>query len=98
MQVYFDNEDLDRLETDRFYAMGLPDAVVKKFRLRMQMIRNAVDERDLRGIGSVRFEKLQGKRQNQYSMRLNDQFRLILAIEGSQEVKRIRIISVEDYH
>ena len=58
----------------------------------------AFDERDLRAMRSWHFERLHGERDHAYSMRLNDQFRLVVEIIGSATNKRIRILSVEDYH
>lgn len=62
MDVEFDDDDLDRLETDRedFGGHGVP--VVRAFRRTMQFIRAARDERDLYAMKSRRFEKLKGKR------------------------------------
>jgi Txe/YoeB family toxin of Txe-Axe toxin-antitoxin module len=47
---------------------------------------------------SLRFEKLKGKRDHQRSMRINDQWRLILEIEGTAPKKTVRIVGIEDYH
>lgn len=63
----------------------------------MQWIRAAPDERDFYRMKSLHYEKLKGKRSHQRSMRLNDQYRLILEIE---EIKgrTLVVISIEDYH
>ena len=97
MDVTFADDRLDRLETDPAYTMGLSEALVKKYRMRMQSIRAARDERDFYAQVAMRYEKLKGKRKHQRSMRLNDQFRLILEITDEDE-KRIRIVGIEDYH
>ena len=47
---------------------------------------------------SLGFEKLKGARAHQRSIRLNDQWRLILEIEGKGDSKAIVIVSIEDYH
>lgn len=73
-------------------------AVIKAFRVRMQVIRGAKDERDFYAFKSFRYEKLKGKRSHQYSMRLNDQFRLILEYEGSGPDKTVLVVSIDDYH
>ncbi len=98
MDVEFDDDDLDRLETDREYfgSHGVP--VVRAFRRTMQFIRAARDERDLYAMKSRRFEKLKGKRQHQHSLRLNDQWRLIVEIRGEHPQKRIAVIEINDYH
>lgn len=47
---------------------------------------------------SLRFEKLKGARQKQHSMRLNDQWRLILEFEGEGTTKVVVVCGIEDYH
>ena len=47
MDIEFDDDDLDRLETDPRFDGWLPPGVVKGYRKAMQAIRAAVDERDL---------------------------------------------------
>lgn len=89
---------LEKLERDASYTAGYDSAIVKAFRKRMWTIRNAVDERDLRELKSAHFEKLVGDREGQYSMRLNDQWRLILEIEGKAPKKRVTIVEIADYH
>ena len=98
MEVVFADDDLDRLETDPSYNAGLAEGIVRAYRMRVQSIRSAVDERDLRQMKSHRFEKLKGKRAHQHSLRLNDQFRLIVEIIESENRKQVQIVSIEDYH
>jgi proteic killer suppression protein len=98
LEVVFDDPALDRLETDARFDMGLGSAVVQAYRKRLQMIRSAPDERDFYALKSLHFERPKGVREGQRSMRLNDQFRLVLAIEAAAGGKRIRILGVEDYH
>lgn len=94
----FADDDLDRLETDARYDAGRPQAVVKAFRKRMQLIRAAADERDFYALKSLHFEKLKGDRSHQHSMRLTDQWRLVLEFEGKGPKKVARVVSIEDYH
>jgi len=98
MEVEFADEDLDRLETDLDFTMKLSQALVKAYRRRMQGIRSAQDERDFYAMKSWHFEKLEGQRQRQHSIKLNDQFRLILEFVGAGHGKRVRIVGIEDYH
>ncbi len=72
MQVRFEDADLDRLEVDPSYSGGFPREVVRKFRQRMQAIRDAVTEQDLYVFVSWRFKKLQGARSHQRSIRARD--------------------------
>jgi proteic killer suppression protein len=64
----------------------------------MQAIRAANDERDLYVVKGNRFEKLKGARSHQYSLRLNDQWRLIVEIKSGNPKNTIVVVGVEDYH
>src|SRR5689334_23225171 len=98
MKVRFADDRLERLEKDPADNGGYGQAVARAFRKVMNFIRNAVDERDLRTMKSLRFEKLKGDRSHQHSLRLNDQWRLIFEIEEDQPKNTIVVISIEDYH
>ena len=98
MKVTHKDEALARVEKDSGFDGGMPSGVVTSFRRRMQAIRAAVDERDLAAVRGNRFERLKGNRSHQYSIRLNDQFRLILELEGSGSGKTVVVVGVEDYH
>lgn len=98
MRVRFAPGSLDQLETDPKFSGGHAPAIVRLYRMRMTLIRQAADERDLYALKSLRFEKLKGSRSHQRSMRLNDQWRLIVEIEGEGEAKTVVIVSIEDYH
>ncbi|MGA3065930.1 MAG: type II toxin-antitoxin system RelE/ParE family toxin [Tepidisphaeraceae bacterium] len=97
MRVRFADRKLERLEADAGYMAGLGRDIVKAYRKVMQLLRSAVDERDLYAVKSLHFEKLKGNRSHQRSLRLNRQFRLIIEIEEENE-KTIVVISIEDYH
>jgi|SRR3990172_6541362 len=98
MEVRYADRNLQQLETDLAATCGLPIGVVKAFRMRIQTIRAAPDERDFYPLRSLRYEKLKGKRSNQHSMRLNDQYRLILEYESKSPGKVAVIVGIEDYH
>ncbi len=98
MEVEFKKEDLDRLETDSNFNGGYSQAIVSKFRQRLQLIRAAVDERAFRNLKSLHFEKLKGDRSHQYSMRLNEQWRLIIEFDKESTPKTVIVIGIEDYH
>jgi len=98
MKVRFRQAFLDRLEVDPHYDHGFPPAVVTAYRKRMQAIRAAPDERVFYSFKSLRFEKLKGKREHQHSMRLNDQWRLMVEFEGKAPEKVVAVVDVEDYH
>jgi proteic killer suppression protein len=98
MDVTFKDQSLDRLETDATFSGGFGDALVKAYRRAMQHIRAATDERTLYARRSFRFEKLVGDRSGQHSMRLNDQWRLIVELRGEAPKKVIHVIEIVDYH
>ncbi len=92
-----------RDEKLRQLAIGKSDsdyhpALVKVFRRRVYQIVSAVDERDIRLHKSLHFERLKGDRAHQHSIRLNDQFRLILELDDSVAEKTVVIVGIEDYH
>jgi proteic killer suppression protein len=90
--------DLERLEHDPDYNAGLARNLVRAFRMRMQQIRDAAHENDLRAFKSLHFEKLKGDRRHQYSIRLNAQFRLLFEIEKGEQGNVLVIRGIEDYH
>lgn len=98
MEVEFDDDELDRLETDPQFTAGFAQEIVRAFRKRMQQIRAFRDERDFLNLRSLNFEKLKGKREGQHSVRLNLQWRLILEIRGGHPCKVVGIIEIVDYH
>lgn len=97
MVVEFDDSDLDRLETDAKFDAGFSANVVTAYRKRIQFIRCAEDERAFYASKSWHYEKLQG-RPGEHSIRLNDQWRLIVRYSGSEKDKIIVVVSIEDYH
>jgi toxin HigB-1 len=98
VEVEFADDDLDRLEVDPKFTAGLGPDLVRAFRKAMQVIRAALDERDFYRLKSLHFEKLQGGRSHQRSIRLNKQWRLILEIVGDASNRTVRVIGIEDYH
>lgn len=98
MEVEFDHDDLDRLETDAQFTAGFAQEVVRAYRKRLQQIRAFRDERDFVAVRSLNFEKLKGNRNGQHSIRLNLQWRLVLEIRGAHPCKVVGIIEIVDYH
>ena len=98
MEIEYKDADLYRLETDASFTCGYGRDLVRAFRKRIQAIRAAIDERDLIAVRGNNFEKLKGNRSHQCSMRLNDQWRLILEIKTASPKNIIVVINVEDPH
>jgi toxin HigB-1 len=86
-----------RMEQDASYDGGFGHEVARAFRRRMQFIRAAIDERAFYAMKSLHYKKLKGGRSHERSMRLNDQWRLILRIETAGK-RTVVVISIEDYH
>lgn len=98
MEIDFTDPIYRRLEADATFNAGLHPTVVRAFRKKLFFLRNALDERDIYEMRSLRYEKLKGDRLGQSSIRLNDQWRLILKIVTKENGKVVLVISVEDYH
>lgn len=98
MRVEYHDEVLRRLVEELAYApKGWDATVIKSYRKKVQLITAAVNERDLYEMRGLRMEQLKGDRQGQTSMRLNDQFRLILKFKT--EGGRVAVLlEVVDYH
>ncbi|HEY3377329.1 MAG TPA: type II toxin-antitoxin system RelE/ParE family toxin [Armatimonadota bacterium] len=79
-------------------GMHLHPNVVKAFIKAVRIIDAAQDERDLRAAKGRRMEKLSGNREGQYSIRLNDQYRLIFTMVRDDEGHYVFIIEMIDYH
>lgn len=98
MNVRFeDGTNLEAVETDARFDGSLPTEVVRAFRRRMQQIRAAPDERTFYQLKSMHFEKLKG-REGERSMKLNDQWRLIVRLNEIDGVKTVVVLGIEDYH
>ena len=98
MDVEFADRALDRLESDLNFSGGFPREVVRSYRKLMQAIRAAPDERTFQAMKSLHFEKLKGDRDQQRSMRLNKQWRLIIEFRRDAAGKVVIVVSIEDYH
>ena len=97
MEVRFDDPDLDDLETNVRARPKYPTGVIKAFRKRLWQIRAAHDERDFRENRGFNFERYQ-EVDGHYSIRLNDQCRLIFRFEQHSEGKAVVVVAIKDYH
>lgn len=98
MRYTFRTKKLERLYTLEKGARKYPPEVVEAFFEVMAIIRSAQDERDFYALKSLHFEKLKGKREGERSLRLNQQYRLIVMIEKDDSGKYVLVINIEDYH
>jgi toxin HigB-1 len=98
MDVQFDDDDLARVARDKKVTGGWSPGIVKAFRKVVGFIIAADDERDFYGMRSMHFERLSGARKHQHSLRINNQYRLIIELGGKGRTKIVHIIGIEDYH
>ncbi len=96
MPITFAQKELLDIYTtgqSRKYSKGLIRSYIKK----VTLIQEAKDENDLRNFKSLHFEKLKSKA-NQYSIRLNNQFRLLFSIQKDGKIKIIIISEISKHY
>lgn len=77
-----------------YLIKGLDSNIIKKARLKIRIITSAIDVNDLRIPPGNHLEKLQGERKEQYSIRVNERYRLCFYwVDGQPEE-----IEFIDYH
>ena len=96
MRFEFKKKKIKALYYEEKNAHKYPNVVDDFFDV-MSALDAARDERDLYALKGLHFEKLKG-RKGERSVRLNQQWRLILSIEEDSEGTYIQIIDIEDYH
>ena len=98
MNVTFGEQSLFDLESNPDAKCRFDSSIVRSFRKTMNFIRSAVDERDLYAWTGGRFESLKGDRSHQYSLRLNQQWRLIVELRKGELKNTVHIVEIVDYH
>ena len=98
MKVEFQKPELEDMAYNPSYRGKWSAAIVKAYRKVLNWIKQAGSSQDLRGMRSLRMEKLKGQRKHQSSLRLNNQFRLIVELGSEDRIEVVRIIDIEDYH
>jgi proteic killer suppression protein len=85
-------------EAEKIYARErsrkLPPAIQQVALRKLRMINNAKSINDLRIPPANRLEKLSGNRAGQYSIRINDQWRICFAWKDGDAVD----VEITDYH
>ena len=98
MRIEYQDEVLRRLaEEIEFFPKGWSRDAIKAFRRKLQLIAAAKDERDIYALRSLRLEQLKGGLDGQSSIRLNDQFRLILRFKTEGDRVAV-LLELVDYH
>lgn len=99
MIVAFTDERLQRLYTHGTGSNSYPESVVTMFFRRIRTLEAAVDERTLRTFKSLHFEALHERRyRGKCSLRLNDQWRLVVAISGTGDDKTATIHEITNHY
>jgi len=85
-------------ETQKIYqrqrSRKLPDDIQQLALRKLRMLNNAISINDLRVPPANRLEKLSGNRAGQWSIRINDQWRVCFRWEGSDAYD----VEITDYH
>lgn len=99
LRFQFKKKKLEALYSEEKNAHKYPGVVDDFFEV-MAIVDAALDERDFYNLKGLRYEKLSGKRgkQGQRSLRLNDQWRLIVVLNQDDQGQYFTIIDIEDYH
>ena len=70
------------------------EQIEKAARIKLAFLGNAKDLMDLRRLPGLRLEKLSGTRAGQYSIRVNDQYRICFRWENDEA----QDVEITDYH
>lgn len=85
-------------ETEKIYnqvfSKKLPQTIQRVALRKLIMIDNAGKLEDLRVPPANHLEALQGDREGQYSIRINDQYRICFGMEGNDFIN----VEIVDYH
>ena len=85
-------------ETQKIYqrqrSRKLPTDIQQVALRKLRMINNSISINDLRVPPANRLEKLSGNRAGQWSIRINDQWRVCFRWEGSDALD----VEITDYH
>lgn len=99
LRIEYGNEELCRLATQADYRPKKwgPD-VIRAYRKKIQVLDAATNQMDLARMRSLNLEKLRGDRADQWSIRLNDQFRLIITFRTEVDGQLVVVLELVDYH
>ena len=97
MRFRFRRRDDFRLYADGKGKEDYPPGVFRAFVRVMDLIRASRDERDLRAMKALNFKKLKGDTEGKRTLRLNEQYRLIVATEKDDEGKFLFIHAIDKH-
>lgn len=80
------------------HARKFGPEVIKGFFKVIDRIDSAADEGDLVAFQGMRYKPLYGDRKHQHSLRINDQWRVIVERQQAEDGTWLLVIDIEDYH
>jgi len=89
----FADKETERIYSQRF-SKKLPQSIQKIALRKLIMIDNAQSLEDLRIPPANHLERLEGNREGQYSIRINDQYRICFQADGNNFYD----VEIVDYH
>lgn len=99
MRIQFGDEEMRRLYEDPGYRPRRFHAdLIKAYRKKVTLLYSVSSQLELRQHKALRLEQLRGDRAGQHSIRLNDQFRLMLTFQRDDEGQYVVVVEVIDYH
>jgi len=93
MIVSFGNKETEKI-WNGIVSKKLPQEIQEVARRKLRMINNSIDINDLRIPPANRLEKLKGDLKEFYSIRINNQWRIIFKWENGNAFK----VEILDYH
>ncbi|MFV9645502.1 MAG: type II toxin-antitoxin system RelE/ParE family toxin [Desulfobacterales bacterium] len=87
-------EDINYGRSSKEALRILPKNLHKKAQVKLARLSAATSIQDLREIRGNRFEMLKGKRKGQYSIRINDQYRICFKWKKEHTIE----VEITDYH
>ncbi len=92
VKVEYVDTELRRLTHDSNFELHCwSRAVVVAYRKKILLLMSAKDERDVQAMRSLNLLRTRGKTAGTYSVRLNDQFRLVLKFDA-QDGDRVAVV------
>ncbi len=95
MELVFNDEGYDRLEVDPAYTHGFPQAAVISYRSRLQLLRAARNENDLKAMKSLMFRTFPMKGRRTHAIRLTDQHFLVFEMQTRHSEARLEIMEIQ---
>jgi len=79
---------------NQIFSKRLPNNIQKRSLIKLMLIDAAENEADLESTPGNHFKRLEGKRKDEFSIRINDQWRICFRFKNGEALD----VSIEDYH